>query len=68
MEEKKRKQDQPEQLLGQISYDEYVHLSFKPEIEGSSFSWFYVCGNCHSQIKWKEQRCPVCKAGVDWNV
>ena len=61
MSDQKRKPDQPEQLPGQINY------SAKPEIEGSLYGWFYVCGLCHSRINWNDHQCPVCKAGVNWN-
>ena len=38
-----------------------------PEIEGASYLYFYVCGNCHGQVWWNDEVCPYCKARLDWN-
>lgn len=38
-----------------------------PEIEGDKYGWFYICGNCHSQIIWHQEKCTVCKRRLDWH-
>ena len=38
-----------------------------PEIEGDKYGWFYVCGECHSQIIWKQEKCLHCKRRLNWN-
>lgn len=47
---------------------EQVETAVHPEIEGSRYNWFYVCGDCHCVINWKEQVCPHCGRRIDWNV
>lgn len=38
-----------------------------PEIEGDRYGWFYVCGECHGQINWKDNICPHCGWRINWN-
>ena len=37
------------------------------EIEGDRWSWFYVCGDCHGQVDWHDERCKHCGRRLDWN-
>ena len=36
------------------------------ELEGGGCSWWYVCGECHGEIDWKDKICPHCKTPVKW--
>ena len=37
------------------------------EIEGGGSSWFYVCGDCHGIIDWKDAYCHHCGRKVKWD-
>ena len=37
------------------------------EMEGGGHTWWYVCGDCHGAIDWRDKVCPHCKATIDWN-
>lgn len=39
----------------------------KPEIEGDRWNWYYVCGDCHGPVNWKEEKCSHCGRRLDWN-
>ena len=36
------------------------------EIEGDRYTWWYVCGECHGEIDYKEQPCRHCGTPVIW--
>jgi ribosomal protein L40E len=36
------------------------------EIEGDRYIWWYVCGECHSAINWKDEECRECKRPISW--
>lgn len=40
--------------------------SVEPEVEGDRWNWFYVCGECHGVIDWKESVCRHCRTPIDW--
>lgn len=39
----------------------------KPEIEGSSNTWWYVCGDCHTSINPNAKYCHQCGHKVMWD-
>ena len=39
----------------------------KPEIEGSSNTWWHVCGNCHTSINPNAKYCHQCGRAVKWD-
>lgn len=40
----------------------------EPEIEGDRYTYYYyVCGECHGPVDWKEQVCRHCGRRIDWN-
>ena len=41
--------------------------SAEPDIEGSRFHYFYVCGNCRSVINYRDSFCWNCGTPVDWD-
>ena len=38
----------------------------EPEIEGSSNTWWYVCGECHTSINPNAKYCHQCGRAVKW--
>lgn len=46
---------------------EEKNMPVEPEIEGDRWNWFYVCGECHGYIDWKEKVCRHCGRVVDWD-
>lgn len=37
------------------------------EYEGDARStWWYVCGECHAAINWKDRRCKSCGRRISW--
>ena len=39
----------------------------EPEIEGDRHTWFYVCGECHAAINWKDRFCKWCGRRQRWD-
>lgn len=37
------------------------------EIEGGGTTWWYVCGECHSQVDYRAEACPCCKNRLSWS-
>lgn len=38
-----------------------------PEYEGDARStWWYVCGECHTAVDWKQTRCNECGRRIRW--
>lgn len=46
--------------------EEKKTLESIPEVEGSNYNYFWVCGVCHGYIKWGEIICPHCKVRLNW--
>lgn len=42
-------------------------LGVLPEVEGDRWNWFYVCGECHGQINWKDKICKHCGREINWD-
>lgn len=38
------------------------------DTEGSRYSWFFVCGECHGNIDFKDSYCRHCGQKVKWDV
>lgn len=38
-----------------------------PEVEGSSNTWWHVCGNCHTGINPNAKYCHQCGKAVKWD-
>lgn len=36
------------------------------EIEGGGYSWWNVCGECHTAVDMKDNICPTCKRKLRW--
>lgn len=36
------------------------------ELEGGGSTWWYVCGDCHGEVKYLEDVCHHCKAVLSW--
>lgn len=36
------------------------------EIEGGGYSWWNVCGECHTAVDRKDKTCPVCHRELNW--
>lgn len=39
----------------------------EPEIEGHGWQYYYVCGECHGQVNWKDAVCRHCGRRINWN-
>ena len=39
----------------------------EPEVEGSDYTWWYVCGECHGAIGDRDAYCKHCGAKLLWN-
>ena len=37
------------------------------ELEGGGHSWWWVCGDCHGPIDYKEEICRHCGVRVEWD-
>ena len=42
-------------------------IPVKPDTEGGYPSWWYVCGECHGPIDYKEEICRHCGVKVGWD-
>ena len=36
------------------------------ELEGGSYTWWYVCGECHTAIDTKDKYCRECGTRIRW--
>ena len=41
-------------------------LPVAPDTEGDCRNWFFVCGECHADIGYKDQYCKHCGQKVKW--
>lgn len=39
----------------------------EPEIEGDRWTWFYVCGDCHTAISPVDKFCRQCGRPLKWD-
>lgn len=49
---------------------EHPEMYQKPvrmEIEGGGYNWFYVCGECHVQVKVGDKECGCCHSKLLWD-
>lgn len=37
------------------------------ELEGGGWSWWYVCGECHTAINARDRFCQECGRPLDWS-
>ena len=46
--------------------DEFEHVPVHAELEGGGYTWWYVCSECHTQIKRDAPVCSSCGRPVIW--
>jgi len=37
------------------------------EIEGDKWTWWYVCGECHSAVNLRDEKCRECGRRLIWD-
>ena len=41
-------------------------LTAEAELEGGGYTWWFVCGECHTALLHDEKYCPECGRKIIW--
>jgi rubrerythrin len=54
-------------LIKKAEEDLKRQMPVTAELDGGGHSWWYVCGECHTAVDYKTERCPECGRRIKWN-
>ena len=57
----------PEAANSTISFLRERMAPMPVEVEGSRNIWWYICGNCHTDINHRDKYCHECGKPIKWD-